>query len=88
MDMLDAYILSVGGFLGVGQRYVAVKPDAVAITYDPAKGKWMASINATKEQLKEAPEFKSEVHLKQSTRNDTGWRARIRCRAEGVTNPA
>src|ERR1700731_3935702 len=57
-DMLDGYILSVGGFLGVGQRYVAVKRDAVAITYDPAKGKWMASINATKEQLKEAPEFK------------------------------
>ena len=65
-DMLDGYILSVGGFLGVGQRYVAVKPDAVAITYDPARGKWLASINATKEQLKSAPEFKYEGRWKAS----------------------
>ncbi|HUI19854.1 MAG TPA: PRC-barrel domain-containing protein [Methylocella sp.] len=59
-DKLDGYILSVGGFLGMGQHYVAVKPDSIAINYDQAKKKWMASINATKDELKSAPEFKYE----------------------------
>ena len=65
-DKLDGYILTVGGFLGVGQRYVVVKPDAVAVTYEPAKGKWMALINATKDELKAAPEFKYEGRWKAS----------------------
>ena len=52
------YILSVGGFHGMGTRYVAVDPDAVKITYDESKKAWRASMNATKDQLKAAPEFK------------------------------
>ena len=55
---VNGYILSVGGFLGVGTRYVAVDPAAVNIAYDANAKKWRASINATKDQLKEAPEFK------------------------------
>jgi hypothetical protein len=65
-NKLDGYILSVGGFLGVGNRYVVVRPDSVSINYEPAKGKWMAMINATKEQLKVAPEFKYEGRWKAS----------------------
>jgi uncharacterized protein YrrD len=55
---VKGYILSVGGFLGMGTRYVAVDPGAVTIQYDPANKKWHADTNATKEQLKAAPEFK------------------------------
>jgi hypothetical protein len=54
----QAYILSVGGFLGVGEHYVAVNPSAVKVTYDDSDKKWHATMNATSDQLKAAPEFK------------------------------
>jgi len=57
---LAGYILSVGGFLGVGERYVAVKPESVALGYDADSKKWKAIIGASKDQLKAAPEFKYE----------------------------
>ena len=57
---VNAYILSVGGFLGMGTHYVAVDPASVAVTYDSNDKVWRASMNATKDQLKAAPEFKYE----------------------------
>jgi sporulation protein YlmC with PRC-barrel domain len=57
-DKIDAFILSVGGFLGMGERYVAVSPNSVAITHDTANDKWVAKMNTTKDALKAAPEFK------------------------------
>jgi PRC-barrel domain len=55
---VDALILSVGGFLGLGEHYVAVSPTSVNIRYDAKNDKWLASMNTTKEALKAAPEFK------------------------------
>jgi sporulation protein YlmC with PRC-barrel domain len=55
---VDALILSVGGFLGMGERYVAVSPSSVNVRYDNKNDKWLASMNTTKEALKAAPEFK------------------------------
>ena len=55
---VDALILSVGGFLGVGERYVAVSPSSVNVRYDAKNNKWLASMNTTKDALKDAPEFK------------------------------
>ncbi|MDB5653655.1 MAG: PRC-barrel [Tardiphaga sp.] len=57
-DKIDAMILSVGGFLGMGERYVAVSPSSVNVKYDAKNNKWMATMNTTKEALKAAPEFK------------------------------
>lgn len=57
-NQIDALILSVGGFLGVGEHYVAVSPSSVKINYDAKNNKWLASMNTTKEALKAAPEFK------------------------------
>jgi hypothetical protein len=60
---LAGYIVSVGGFLGMGERYVIVRPSAVklfSVAYDEKNKKWHAVLNATKEQLKTAPEFKYE----------------------------
>ena len=57
-NQIDALILSVGGFLGVGEHYVAVSPSSVSIRHDARNDKWMASMNTTKEALKAAPEFK------------------------------
>jgi sporulation protein YlmC with PRC-barrel domain len=55
---VDALILSVGGFLGVGEHYVAVSPSSVNVHYDSKNEKWLASMNTTKDALKAAPEFK------------------------------
>lgn len=55
---MTGYILSVGGFLGMGTHYVAVDPNAVMVQYDAANKTWRATMNATKDQLKSAPEFK------------------------------
>ena len=57
---VKGYILSVGGFLGMGTHYVAVDADSVKIKYDPSDKKWHANMNATKDELKNAPEFKYE----------------------------
>jgi hypothetical protein len=57
-SQVDALILSVGGFLGVGEHYVAVSPSSVSIRRDAKNDKWLASMNTTKEALKAAPEFK------------------------------
>jgi sporulation protein YlmC with PRC-barrel domain len=51
---VTGYILSVGGFLGMGTHYVAVNPGAVRVSYDAENKTW----RATKDQLKSAPEFK------------------------------
>src|SRR6202049_2329231 len=46
---LDALILSVGGFLGMGERYVAVSPSSVNIRHDDKNNKWLASMNHTQD---------------------------------------
>lgn len=57
-QQVDAMILSVGGFLGIGEHYVAVSPSSVNVRYDEKNNKWRATMNTTKEALKAAPEFK------------------------------
>jgi hypothetical protein len=57
---VKGYVLSVGGFLGMGTHYVAVDAASVKIKYDTGDKKWHANMNATKDQLKAAPEFKYE----------------------------
>jgi sporulation protein YlmC with PRC-barrel domain len=54
----QAYIVSVGGFLGMGEHYVAVNPSTITVTYSDSDKKWHAAMNATADQLKAAPEFK------------------------------
>lgn len=54
----QAYIVSVGGFLGMGEHYVAVNTQAVNVSYNDHDKKWHATMNASADQLKAAPEFK------------------------------
>src|SRR5450631_2385111 len=56
-NQVDALILSVGGFLGIGEHYVAVSPSSITIRYDAPNDNWLASMNTTKEALQAAPEF-------------------------------
>jgi sporulation protein YlmC with PRC-barrel domain len=50
-----AYILSVGGFLGMGEHYVAVNPNDIKVSYNDSK--WHATTNATTAELKSAAAF-------------------------------
>jgi hypothetical protein len=52
-----AYIVSVGGFLGLGTHYVAINPLDIKVAYNSSDQKWHATTSATSDQLKSAPEF-------------------------------
>lgn len=56
-DGLHAYILAAGGMLGIGDRFVAVAPNAIILKYDQVANTYAATMKATAEQLKAAPPF-------------------------------
>jgi hypothetical protein len=53
---VGAFIISVGGFLGIGERDVAVPFQTVNATQ--RNGTWYLTMNATKDSLQAAPSFK------------------------------
>jgi sporulation protein YlmC with PRC-barrel domain len=54
---IDGVIIGVGGFLGLGERYISLPPSSVVLTPQP-NGSYRAVINVTKEGVRDAPEFK------------------------------
>jgi sporulation protein YlmC with PRC-barrel domain len=54
---VKAVVVSVGGFLGIGDRNVAIDPASVMMT-EQRDGAWRIVANTTKEDLKGAPAFK------------------------------
>lgn len=57
---ITGYIVSVGGFLGIGERYVIVSPSALKVTYSENAKKWYANMEITRENLKNSSPFKYE----------------------------
>jgi sporulation protein YlmC with PRC-barrel domain len=53
---IDGFIVSVGGFLGLGEKNVAVPFNAVQASQ--RNGSWWLTMNASADQLKNAPGFK------------------------------
>ena len=53
---LEAAIVAVGGFIGMGEKDVAVPFSAIQAS--ERDGKWRLTMNTTKEALKSAPGFK------------------------------
>jgi sporulation protein YlmC with PRC-barrel domain len=53
---IDAFIVSVGGFLGMDSKDVAIPFNAVRATNK--NGTWYLTMNATKDGLKAAPGYK------------------------------
>jgi sporulation protein YlmC with PRC-barrel domain len=53
---VEAFIVAVGGFLGMGEKDVAVPFDAIHAT--ERDGKWWLTMNATKDGLKSAAGYK------------------------------
>jgi sporulation protein YlmC with PRC-barrel domain len=62
---VTSLIIGVGGFLGAGEKDVAVPFDAVRLT-NKSNDKWYLVMNTTKDDLKSAPGFKYD-------RNSTTW---------------
>ncbi len=58
---VDAAIVSVGGFVGINEKHVAVPISAIVAT--EKNGKWRLTMNTTKEALKSAPGFKYDKSL-------------------------
>lgn len=54
---VEGFVIGVGGFLGIGERNVALKFEQVQISRD-ANNRINASANVTKESLNAAPEWK------------------------------
>lgn len=52
---LTGIVVSVGGVLGLGERYVLIDPSAIVVNRD--NGTWRAYINTAKDDLKHAPKF-------------------------------
>lgn len=57
-NALTGVIVSVGGFLGLGEHYAVIDPATIAVSYNETDKKWDARINATADELKAAPAFK------------------------------
>jgi sporulation protein YlmC with PRC-barrel domain len=60
---IDAAIIDVGGFLGIGEKPIGVKFSALNVRTDE-NGKLLVMINATKDQLDQAPKFEGPKTVK------------------------
>ncbi|MCJ7996940.1 PRC-barrel domain-containing protein [Rhizobium cremeum] len=54
-----AAVVGVGGFLGIGEKDVAIPFNKLTVTHDTAKNEVRLTTTETAESLKAAPEFKS-----------------------------
>ncbi len=60
---VQAVVIGVGGFLGIGERHVALPPSAVVLTRQP-NGSMRAVVDASRDQLRNSPEFKYGDNLR------------------------
>ncbi len=54
---ITGVVVGVGGILGLGEKYVAVPFDALAISSD-GKGARVVTVGLSKDSMRQAPEFK------------------------------
>lgn len=52
---ITAVVVSVGGFLGIGESYVAIDPTTIVL--NDKDGTWRAFVDTSKDNLKAAPKF-------------------------------
>ncbi len=52
---ITGVVVSVGGFLGIGESYVVLDPKTVVVNQND--GNWQAFVDTSKDTLKNAPKF-------------------------------
>ena len=57
---VDGFVIGVGGFLGIGEKSVAMKLDRLHIAHDSRDGTVQLTMDAKKEELANTPAFKSK----------------------------
>lgn len=55
-NRVTGVVVSVGGYLGFNERYVALEPSTISLSQKD--GAWRAHVDATKDTFSKAPEFK------------------------------
>jgi sporulation protein YlmC with PRC-barrel domain len=63
---VSAVIIGVGGFLGIGEKEVAMKPDQVKRMVH-SDGETYFTVNTTKDQLQAAPDYVRPAKVKANT---------------------
>ena len=61
---VEGVVVGVGGFLGIGEKDVAVQFDAIDIQQDAETGELTFILNSTEEELEAAPEFRDEDDIR------------------------
>jgi sporulation protein YlmC with PRC-barrel domain len=56
---VDGFVIGVGGFLGIGEKSVALKIDRLKMSTSP-NGGVLLTMDTTKDELSSAPSFKSK----------------------------
>lgn len=69
---IEAYVISVGGFLGVGAKEVALAPSAVQMMPGEDKDSFKLKVNLSKDQLAQAPDFEEYKAARTTTGAGTG----------------
>jgi sporulation protein YlmC with PRC-barrel domain len=59
---VEGFVIGVGGFLGIGEKSVALKMDRLQISNTP-EGAVQLTMDAKKEELASAPSFKSKREM-------------------------
>ena len=67
---VDAYIVGVGGFLGIGTKDVALAPNAFQMQPATDRENMKLRLSMTKDELKNAPEFKPYKEAARTTSNN------------------
>jgi sporulation protein YlmC with PRC-barrel domain len=75
-------VIGVGGFLGLGEKNVAVPFDSLSFTAD-ASGKRVVTVPLSKERLQAAPEFKANYMRAKETAVEMGQKAVDKARQLG-----
>jgi hypothetical protein len=57
---VEEFVIGVGGFLGIGEKSVALKMDRLEMTPNPEGDGLVLMMGANKEELKNTPTFKSK----------------------------
>lgn len=80
---IEAAVIGVGGFLGVGEKDVAVSPDVLQLATRNDDKKWLF-ITATKEELNNAPAFDRSLYFSEGVADPT---AAVKQQQQDTTEP-
>ncbi|RUR34167.1 PRC-barrel domain-containing protein [Vreelandella nanhaiensis] len=68
---IQAVVIGVGGFLGMGEKDVAIEWDSLELTHNQDNNDYEIRVNASRDALEEADEFDRDENNDMNTTNDT-----------------